>query len=202
MSEKKYYGIYQGIVTNVQDTEKRGRIKIKCPDVLGGEVESAWCDPCVPCSFDDDFSGDFYIPYVDETVWVMFVGGDANRPVWLGSWWSKNKTPLKTDYKKLDDVRIISYKDFKITIHKDECTIENCGENSSSNIKNKIVIDKSGVHISTDKVVDIKAKGDIALISSSDISVKATGDIALGASNVNITASSNVNVKGATINLN
>ena len=47
MSESNYYGIYQGIVTNIQDPEKRGRIKVRCPDVLGGKAESAWCDPVV-----------------------------------------------------------------------------------------------------------------------------------------------------------
>ena len=34
MAEKtKYYGIYQGVVTNISDPEKRGRLKVKCPDV-------------------------------------------------------------------------------------------------------------------------------------------------------------------------
>lgn len=115
MEDNKYYGIYQGVVTNTNDPEKRGRIKIKCPDVLGDDIESAWCDPCVPVSFDG--GGDFCMPDKEETVWVMFIAGDANRPVWLGNWWSKNKTPLGDNYKDINDVRIINYADCTITMH-------------------------------------------------------------------------------------
>ena len=191
MKDNKYYGIYQGVVSDVKDPEKRGRIKIKCPDLLGADVESAWCDPCVPVSYDRDFGGDFYVPFLKETVWVMFVGGDVNFPVWIGSWWTEKETVLKdADYKypKLDDVRVISYRDFKITIHQDECTIENCGAYSKSKVpKNKIILDKDGIHISTDKAIEITAKEDITMSSKA---------------NINITAKANVNIKGATINLN
>lgn len=125
MAEQKYYGIYQGVVTNIKDPENRGRIKIKCPDVLGPDVVSAWCDPCVNVAYDT--GGDFCIPSNDETVWVMFIGGDANKPVWLGGWWQKNMTPLATKYTNVDKVRIISYADCTITLKEGTITI-NVGE--------------------------------------------------------------------------
>lgn len=114
MAENKYYGLYQGVVTNIQDPEKRGRIKVKCPDVLGGTTESAWCDPMIPVAYDN--GGDFCIPAKDETVWLQFIAGDANRPVWLGGWWQKNMSPLGNNYSKVDQVRIISYADCTITM--------------------------------------------------------------------------------------
>ena len=115
MAEKtKYYGIYQGVVTNISDPEKRGRLKVKCPDVLGGSTESAWCDPMIPVAYDN--GGDFCMPAKDETVWLMFIAGDANRPVWLGGWWQKNMTPLGSTYSNVDSVRIISYADCTITM--------------------------------------------------------------------------------------
>lgn len=114
MADNRYYGIYQGVVTNINDNEKRGRLKMKCPDVLGGSTESAWCDPMIPVAYDN--GGDFCMPQVDETVWVMFIGGDPNKPVWLGGWWQKNMTPLGDNYTKLDDIRIISYADCTITM--------------------------------------------------------------------------------------
>ena len=184
MQDNKYYGIYQGVVTNVKDKEKRGRIKVKCPDVLGDEVESAWCDPCVPVCFDKEHGGDFCLPFKNETVWIMFIGGDANFPVWLGVWWSEKETPLRDAdyvYSKLDDVRIISYRDFKITIHQDECTIENNCSHTKKKAKNKIVLDGDGIHITTDKEVEVIAKGDIKLSSQK---------------NINISAKANVNVSG------
>lgn len=114
MAENKYYGIYQGIVTNNVDPDKRGRLKCKCPDVLGGETESAWCDPMIPVAYDN--GGDFCMPQKEETVWLMFIAGDANKPVWLGGWWQKNMTPLGNNYSGIDDVRIINYADCTITM--------------------------------------------------------------------------------------
>lgn len=121
MAESKYYGLYQGVVTNTKDPEKRGRIKVKCPDVLGGDVESAWCDPLVTVAYDN--GGDFCIPEKDEFVWLQFIAGDANRPVWLGGWWQKDMSPLGTNYDKVDKVRIISYADCTITMQNGKINI-------------------------------------------------------------------------------
>lgn len=114
MADNKYFGIYQGVVTNNSDPDKRGRIKIKCPDILGGEVESAWCDPVVTVAYDN--GGDFCLPAKDEAVWVQFIAGDVNRPVYLGGWWSKDKTPLGANYSNIDKVRIINYANCTLTL--------------------------------------------------------------------------------------
>ena len=114
MADNKYFGIYQGVVTNNSDPDKRGRIKIKCPDILGGEVESAWCDPVVTVAYDN--GGDFCLPAKDEAVWVQFIAGDVNRPVYHGGWWSKDKTPLGANYSNIDKVRIINYANCTLTL--------------------------------------------------------------------------------------
>ncbi len=114
MAEKTYYGIYQGIVTNNVDPDKRGRIKCQIPDVLGSATESAWCDPMIPVAY--DYGGDFCMPQKKEAVWIMFIAGDSNRPVWLGGWWQKKMTPLAENYTGLDDLRIINYADCTITM--------------------------------------------------------------------------------------
>ena len=128
MAEKKYYGIYQGVVTKTNDPEKRGRIKVICPSVLGGEAESAWCDPMIPVAYDK--GGDFCIPAKDEAVWLLFIAGNANKPVWLGGWWQENMTPLGDNYSGKDKVRIISYADCTITMQDDTISI-NIGSGDS-----------------------------------------------------------------------
>ena len=158
MSDNKYYGIYQGVVSNIKDTEKRGRIKVQCPDVLG-EVESAWCDPVIPVAYDG--GGDFCMPAVEETVWIMFIAGDANRPVWFGNWWQKEMTPIGTNYIKLDNTRIISYKDFSIVVHEHDVTISNCNDIS---VCNTIKMNKNGIQISSKK--------DITITSEKNVNVK------------------------------
>lgn len=134
MADNKYYGLYQGIVTNIKDPEKRGRIKVICPDVLGAEVESAWCDPMVTVAYDN--GGDFCIPCKKEAVWIQFIAGDVNRPVWMGGWWSEKKTPLGKTYTDMDKVRIISYSDCTITMKKGTININIGSGNYDLKIEN------------------------------------------------------------------
>lgn len=119
MAENKYHGLYKGKVSNIDDKEKRGRIRVQCPEVLGEDVESAWCDPCVNVAYEEH--GDIWIPKVGDTVWVSFIEGDANRPIWMGSWWSEEKTPFKGEYDdKKKKERIIDYEDIQIIMNKED----------------------------------------------------------------------------------
>lgn len=117
----EYYGMYQGLVTSIKDPAKRGRIKLKCPDVLGADAISAWADPVVPVAYDN--GGDFCLPEIGEMVWVMFIGGDPNEPVYLGGWWQDEMTPLGASYANSGNVRVISYADCRITMKEDTLTI-------------------------------------------------------------------------------
>lgn len=128
MSEKKYYGIYQGIVTSNKDPQKRGRIKVQCPSVLSSHTESAWCDPVIPVAYDN--GGDFCIPQKSEAVWLLFIDGDVNKPVWLGGWWSNSKTPLGNNYSNIEDVRIISFDNCFILFQRDNVSFNINGNDS------------------------------------------------------------------------
>lgn len=121
MSEIKCYGIFQGFVKGLNDPEKRGRIKCTIPEVLDESI-SGWCEPCVPVAYDG--GGDFCLPPLGEAVWIMFIDGDINRPVYLGGWWSENETPLKEKYNS-KNIRIISYGNSVIKMMKDKLEIRN-----------------------------------------------------------------------------
>lgn len=43
MAETKFYGKYRAKVVDVNDPERRGRIRVQCPAVLG-IYKSAWCE--------------------------------------------------------------------------------------------------------------------------------------------------------------
>lgn len=160
--KKEYYGVYQGIVTNTKDPEKRGRIKILCPTVLGATAESAWCDPCVPVAYDN--GGDFCIPQIDEAVWVMFIGGDCNKPVYFGGWWRKEKSPFGTNYDEgADSTRIISYADCTITMIDGKITI-NVGEKDTC-----LVIEDGKVSITG----DVEIKGSLKVVdNTTEVSIE------------------------------
>lgn len=139
-----YYGIYEGIVSDNADPNKCGRIKVICPKVLGGKTESAWCRPVVPVAYNG--GGDFCVPQKNEAVWIMFIGGDVNKPVYLGGWWSAARTPLGSDYSNVNDLRVISYSDCVIVMQNGEINI------SVSDGDNEITV-KNG---------EIKFKGDVS----------------------------------------
>ncbi len=42
LSDKRFYGIYRGIVVDSNDPENKGRIKVKVPQILGN-VSTSWC---------------------------------------------------------------------------------------------------------------------------------------------------------------
>jgi len=193
MAENKYYGMYQGVVTNINDPEKRGRIKIKCPEVLGGSTESAWCDPVVPVAYDN--GGDFCIPAKDETVWVQFIAGDANRPVYFGGWWQKNMSPLGGNYSDVDKVRIISYADCTITM-KDGTIDINVGA-GVCDLKiehNKVTVDGNLVVKGKVTAYSVSA-GDITATASENGGGTINADASVSAKNVTATAQ----VKGSTV---
>lgn len=83
--EEKRYGKFRGFVVDVADPEKRGRIRLKIPAVLG-DAESSWALPCMAFGGGAGF-GFFAVPPVDSQVWVEFEEGDINRPIWVGTFW-------------------------------------------------------------------------------------------------------------------
>lgn len=118
--ENKYYGKYRAIVKDINDPERRGRIRVECPSVLGTYL-SAWCEPCIP--YATDFAGDFYVPPVNEAIWVEFEEGDPNKPIWNGGWYRPNSSPLPMN-ESADKYRFIVFKDTVIRFGDKEVIFE------------------------------------------------------------------------------
>jgi uncharacterized protein involved in type VI secretion and phage assembly len=86
--EHRFYGKYRALVKDNADPEKRGRLRLSVPSVLGPDVVSGWALPCTPYAGHAD-RGFFFIPEVDDGVWVEFESGQLEYPVWVGSFWAK-----------------------------------------------------------------------------------------------------------------
>ena len=71
----KFFGKYRAIVTNNIDPEKRLRLRIRIPDVLG--TEESWAVSCLP-------EGLYALPEIGTGVWVEFEMGNPNYPIWVG----------------------------------------------------------------------------------------------------------------------
>jgi uncharacterized protein involved in type VI secretion and phage assembly len=81
----RFFGKYEGVVTDVDDPLGIGRIRARVPAVLGEAIESGWALPCAP--FAGSEMGFFFLPQVGDTVWVEFAAGDPSRPIWTGGFW-------------------------------------------------------------------------------------------------------------------
>lgn len=83
--DSRYFGKYRGIVVDDKDPEKRGRLKLSVPTVLG-EATSTWALPCLPYGGAADI-GFVAVPPVDAQVLVEFMEGDVSAPLWTGTFW-------------------------------------------------------------------------------------------------------------------
>ncbi len=96
VSRRRIDGLMIGVVTNVNDADGPGRVKVKFPTLgvaSGAEIESAWARVAAP--FAGAQLGMMFFPEINEEVLVGFEDGDPAHPVVVGSLWNgTDKPPL------------------------------------------------------------------------------------------------------------
>jgi hypothetical protein len=85
-----FFGKYRGSVVNNVDPNRMGRLQVSCPQVLG-EGTLSWALPCVP--FAGNREGFFMLPAIGANIWVEFEAGNPDRPIWVGSFWTREQLP-------------------------------------------------------------------------------------------------------------
>lgn len=94
----RWYGVYAGIVSDNNDPEGFGRVKVTLPWApdTGGDKYDAWARLATFMAGDN--RGSWFIPDVEDEVLVAFEGGDPRRPYVVGALWNgKDKPPEKMD---------------------------------------------------------------------------------------------------------
>jgi hypothetical protein len=79
----KFYGPYQGVVVSNVDQLRQGRLLVRVADVLGNDP-CIWASPATPLA--GLGSGMYVVPLINSGVWIQFVDGDIDRPIWTGFW--------------------------------------------------------------------------------------------------------------------
>jgi uncharacterized protein involved in type VI secretion and phage assembly len=90
MSAKSFQGIYPGRCENNVDPLNMGRILVSVADV-GGSATLSWALPCLPVT--GRGMGMFTVPHNGAAVWVMFMRGDSDYPVWMGGYFATGDAP-------------------------------------------------------------------------------------------------------------
>jgi hypothetical protein len=72
---RKFYGIYRGVVYDNNDPIGKGRVKLQVPQVFA-DVPTSWAWAVTP---------PLSAPITGTGVFVLFEGGDPSFPVWMGT---------------------------------------------------------------------------------------------------------------------
>ena len=150
----RVYGVVIGIVTNVDDPDLQGRVKVKYP-WLQNDSESPWAR--IVSFMGGADRGAVFRPEMDDEVLVVFEHGDMRRPYVLGALWNGNDSmPRERGGDADNNIRLIKSRSGHLIVLDD------------SDGEEKITIqDKNG------NVVQLNADG--ALIKSNAIKLGSDG---------------------------
>ena len=206
-------GVVVGVVTNAEDKDNLGRVKVKFPwlpkDNKGVAIESAWARVSAPMAGKD--RGFMFMPAVSDEVLIAFEHGDPNSPYVLGGLWnSKNTPPLtKEESTKTGKTQqhMIKTQAGHVLIFDDKDGEEQIIIRDKST-KNEIIIttkDKS-ILINAEKDIKLTAGGKIIfkatddiLLESKNFKVKTSADFVVEGVNAKVKASANITLEGAKI---
>ncbi|NEO56597.1 MAG: phage tail protein [Okeania sp. SIO3B5] len=197
----RIYGVVVGVVTNNEDPEGLGRVKVKFP-WLSDEDESDWARIAAPMAGNE--RGIYFLPEVDEEVLVVFEHGDVRFPYIIGFLWNGQEPPPTTNEDGQNNIRVIKSRSGHVIRLNDEEGKETI-EIVDKTEKNSIVFDTASntIAISSDGDITLSAvQGNIKL-EAQNIEIKSTADTKVeSGAGMNLEASSTMNLKGQTINLN
>ncbi|MCU7727317.1 VgrG-related protein [Actinoplanes sp. KI2] len=187
--KRGWTGLVVGIVTNNDDPEKLGRVRVKFPTLTQND-ESAWSRVATPGGGKQ--RGLQWIPEVDDEVLVGFELDDTARPVILGGLWNRKDAPPDPGAVGGGVVKqrmLVSRKDSRLIFDDDKPQIELMLGGSPCAIK----LEKSESSVTGDQKL---------VITATNIEIKATSKLALSGSQVEITASGPLTTSGKPIKLN
>jgi phage protein D len=198
-------GLVVGLVTNINDPESLGRVRVKFP-TLGDNIEGIWARVALPGA--GDKAGMSFMPQLNDEVVVGFEHGDTRRPVVLGFLHNGKDKPDPKMRGDQDGGSLVVYgrKDAAVNLQKqllieakDHMTIKLVGGSEGRGDYKLDAADEIQVKAGT-KIM-IQGNGEVTIKSSSALNVEAAGPLKLKGATVDIEASATVNVKGSLINI-
>jgi len=192
-------GVMPGIVTNNEDPEGMGRVKLSFPWRFA-EDESDWVRIAVPMAGNE--RGMFFLPEVEDEVLVAFEMGDIHHPYIIGGLWNGKDAPPETNSDGKNNIHVIrSRSGHQITFNDDDSGKKEHLE-IKTNAGHTILLDDS----SGGEKIEIKDKtGSNSIIIdsvSNSISLESSTELTVKSKTINIESDGELTIKaGATLNL-
>jgi uncharacterized protein involved in type VI secretion and phage assembly len=169
--DTRLHGMYVGHVTDRNDPDKLGRVRVCVPGLL--EPHSAWAWPLGTVGGGSKNRGFFAVPDVGAEVALLFNQGDLEKPHFLCAHWGKpngeSEVPEEAQ-KDPPDNRVLATETFRIEL-----------DESEGGRRLKITNKKTDDYLLFDA-----EKNTITLQGTTSISIKATGAISLDATHITI----------------
>lgn len=162
---------YRAIVTENQDPQKLGRVKVRYLHYPSGEnTPSEWASLCQP--YASRQSGSWCIPEIGDEVLAVFEGGDLEHPTILGSIYTDENPPPQAGSTENNDLKFIKTRSghtlsFNDKSGSQKLLVQDSNgnsismENSQIEIKNKsgakITLNENSIQIEAEKVSIQKA---------------------------------------------
>jgi uncharacterized protein involved in type VI secretion and phage assembly len=186
-------GVVMGIVTNNQDPEKMGRVRVKFP-WLSDDHESWWARIATPMGGPN--RGVYFLPEVDDEVLVGFEHGDVRYPYVIGALWNGKDAPPGNNDDGKNNIRLIHSRSGHLVRLDDT--------DGDEKIE---IIDKTGSNSitikSSDNSVTITCAGKMKLHASQGMEITSDADVKIQAgTTMTVQSSANMTIKGAVVNIN
>lgn len=197
----RFFGVVVGIVTNNQDPDGMHRVKLRFP-WLNLDDESHWARVAVAMA--GNGRGAYFLPEPDDEVLVAFEHGSLEHPYVIGALWNgKDKPPENNSDGKNDNRSLTSRSGHVVRL---------CDTQGDERVE---IFDKTGnnrivIH-SADNRISIEAQGDIAIKSATGkvtieaigVEIKSQADVKVQAqTSIDASATGQVNIQGAMVNIN
>ena len=133
-------GVAPAVVTNNQDPEGLGRVKVKFP-WLSDDNETDWVRVATLMAGPE--RGSFFLPEVGDEVLVAFEHGDINAPYVIGVLWNGQQKPPETNSDGKNNIRKIRSRSGHEIVFNDDDTAKKEKIEIHTKAGHRIVLDDS-----------------------------------------------------------
>jgi phage protein D/phage baseplate assembly protein gpV len=181
-----------GVVTNNDDPEGMGRVKVSLP-ALGADIESGWARVATPGAGNE--RGLLMLPVVGDEVLVGFEHGDTTRPYVLGGLFNGVALPG-------DD--LLADKDGSFAVRSDHQILLQSAEDFTIKTGGALAIEvaQPGMKLSSDGDVAHEVTGTVSVTGRKDVTIEGAMSLTLkcGAAQIQL-SSGGVTISGPTVSI-